>query len=244
MTPFERHGIGHLSPSSLALYRAAPSLWVLRYLFGVPDDVTAYAWRGKAIETAVEAAIDGASDEQAVAVAMQAFEKEAGGEIAPEIDKERRAIPGMVRQAAPIFRQLGAPLARQRRIEVWIDGIEVPIIGYADFVYDPVVIELKTTFAIQSTPPFDHCVQVVTYADALKLLPCLLYISPKRRAVYGPDSIDAVAACRTLRLTAFAIRAMLAAAKTREAAAAFFVPVVHEYRWSNTTRSAAEGVWS
>jgi hypothetical protein len=30
LTPFERHGIGHLSPSSLALYRAAPALWVLR----------------------------------------------------------------------------------------------------------------------------------------------------------------------------------------------------------------------
>ena len=175
---------------------------------------------------------------------MQAFEKDAGGEIAPEIDRERRAIPGMVRQAAPIFRKLGAPLARQRRIEVWIDGIDVPIIGYADFIYEPVVIELKTTHAIQSTPPFDHCVQVVTYADALRLLPCLLYISPKRHAVHDANSIDAIAARRTLRLTAFAIRAMLAAAETREAAAAFFVPVINEYRWSDTTRSAAAGVWS
>jgi PD-(D/E)XK nuclease superfamily protein len=244
MTPFERHGIRHLSPSSLALYRAAPALWVLRYLFRVHDDVTAYAWRGKAVETAVEAVIDGASDEQAVAVAMQAFEKEAGGEIALEIDKERRAIPGMVRQAAPIFRDLGAPLARQYRTETRIDGIEVPIIGYADFIYEPFVIELKTTYRMPSKPEFDHCVQVVTYADVLKLFPCLLYIGPNRHAVYGPDSIDAIAARRTLRLTAFAIRAMLAAAETKEAAAAFFVPGVHEYRWSDTTRSAAAGVWS
>jgi PD-(D/E)XK nuclease superfamily len=243
MTPFERHGIGHLSPSSLALYRAAPALWVLRYLFGVHDDVTAYAWRGKAIETAVEAVIDGASDEQAVAVAMQAFEKDAGGEIAPEIDRERHAIPNMVQQAAPIFRQLGIPVARQRRIEVWIDGIEIPVLGFADFLFDGVVIELKTTYAIPSSPRFDHCVQVVTYADALTALPALLYISPKRRAVHGANSIDAIAARRTLRLTAFAIRAMLAAAETKEAAAAFFVPG-NDYRWSDATRSAAAGVWS
>lgn len=248
MTPFERHGIGHLSPSSLALYRAAPALWVLRYLFGVHDDATAYAWRGKAIETAVEAVIDGASDEQAVAVAMEAFEKDAGGEIAPEIDRQRHAIPSMVRQAAPIFRELGTPVARQRRIEVWIDGIEVPVIGYADFVYDgggyPIVLDLKTTYAIPSSPRFDHAIQIVTYADALKLLPGLLYISPKRFAVYGANHVDAIAARRTLRLSAFAIRAMLAAAETKEAAAAFFVPTGDDFRWSDMTRSAAAGVWS
>ena len=56
--------------------------------------------------------------------------------------------------------------------------------------------------------------------------------------------LDAIAARRTLRQSAFAIRAMLAAAETKEEAAAFFVPVVHEYRWSDTTRSAAAGVWS
>jgi hypothetical protein len=243
MTPFERHGIGHLSPSSLALYRAAPALWVLRYLFGVHDEASAYAWRGKAIETAAEAVIDGASDEQAVAAAMQAFEKHASGEIAPAIDRERHAIPRMVSQAAPIFRELGVPLARQRRIEVWIDGIEIPIIGYADFVYDPVVIELKTTYAIPTAPRFDHCIQVVTYADALRVLPGLLYISPKRFAVYGANIIDATAARRTLRRSAHAVRALLEAAETREAAAALFVPV-DDYRWSDTTRSAAEGVWS
>jgi hypothetical protein len=243
MTPFERHCIGHLSPSSLALYRAAPALWVLRYLFGVHDDTTAYAWRGKAVEIAAEAVIDGASDEQAAAVAMAAFEKEAGGEIEPQIDRERRAIPSMVRQAAPVFRELGTPLARQRRIEVWIDGIEVPIIGYADFVYDPVVIDLKTTHALPGEPRCDHAVQVVAYADGLQTLPGLLYISPKRFAVYGADSIDAIAARRTLRLSALAIRTMLAAAETKEAAAAFFVPG-DDFRWTDATRSAAAGVWS
>lgn len=245
MTPFQRHGIGHLSPSSLALYRAAPALWVLRYLYGAQDAATAYAWRGKAVERAIDAVVDGVSDDRAIEVGLQAFEEEAGGEITPEIDRERRAIPSMVRQAVPIFRELGTPVVRQRRIEVWIDGIEVPVIGYADYIFEQIqcVIDLKTTFAIPSAPRFDHSVQVVTYADALGLRPGVLYISPKRSAGYGPDCIDAVAARRTLRLTAFAIRTMLAAAETKEEAAAFFVPV-NDYRWSDATRSAAAGVWS
>src|SRR5205823_5112456 len=143
----------------------APALWVLRYLFGIHDDASAYAWRGKAVEIAMDAVLDGASDEQAVAVAMQAFEQAAAGEIAPEMDRERHAIPGMVRQAARIFRELGPSVIRQRRIEVWIDGIEVPVIGYADYIVDQFVIDLKTTFAIPSSPRFDHAIQIVTYAD-------------------------------------------------------------------------------
>ena len=243
MDPFAHHGIHHLSPSSLSLYRAAPALWVLRYLFGVKDDASPYAWRGKAVEIAIDSILDGASDDQAIEVAMQAFEREAAGEIAPEMDRERHAIPGMVRQAAPIFRELGPPVIRQRRIEVWIDGVEVPVIGYADYIVDQFVIDLKTTFAIPSSPRFDHCIQIVTYADALKLLPGLVYVGPKRFAIYGANSIDVLDARRTLRLSAHAVRAMLAAAATREAAAAMFVPVA-DFRWSDVTRSAAEGVWS
>ena len=118
---------------------------------GVHDDVTAFAWRGKAIESAAEAVIAGAADEQAVVVAMQAFEKHASGEIAPEIDRERQSdTEPWCGKPRRYFANSELPVARQRRIEVAINGIEVPIIGYADFVYDGVVLELKTTYAIPS----------------------------------------------------------------------------------------------
>jgi PD-(D/E)XK nuclease superfamily len=168
MDPFRRHGIGHLSPSSLALYRAAPALWVLRYLFGIRDTETPFAWRGKAVELAVSAVLfDGASDDEAIELAMVAFEHEAQGEVSPAVSRERAGIPGMVRRAAWVFRKLGKPLAQQHRVEVWIDQIEVPIIGRLDFLYEDTVIDLKTTFAIPSKPRIDHEVQVVMYADAL-----------------------------------------------------------------------------
>ena len=106
--PFRRHGVTHLSPSSLALYRAAPALWVLRYLYGVRDHETPFAWRGKSVEAAVDAIItEGASDNDAIELAMTAFESKAGGEISPGINRERNAIPEMVQRASPIFRKLG-----------------------------------------------------------------------------------------------------------------------------------------
>jgi hypothetical protein len=96
------------------------------------------------VEAAVDAIVlDEISDDEAIERAKHAFETEAQGEISPEIDKQRRAIPKMVRQAAAVFRRLGEPVARQHRVEVWVDGIEVPIIGYADYVYPEFVVDLN-----------------------------------------------------------------------------------------------------
>jgi len=218
-------------------------LWVLRYLFGVRDDETPFAWRGKAVELAVAAIVfNGASDDAAIEIAMAAFENEAQGEISPEITRERNPIPSMVRRAAWVFRKLGRPLGQQHRLEVWIDGIEVPVLGYTDFVYPEFVLDLKTTFAIPSKPRADHEVQIVTYADALGRRPGLVYVSPQKTAVYQHNQIDVASARRLLRQSAYAVRAMLAAAQTAEAAAALFVPV-DDFRWSPVTRSAAQEVW-
>lgn len=242
--PFEHHGIAHLSPSSLGLYRSAPALWVLRYLYGVRDESGPYAARGKAVEAAVAAILmENASDDAAIDLAMSVFERDAGGEISPEVNRERLAIPEMVRRAAPLFRKLGRPVACQWRIEMRLDDIEVPILGYADFVYEPFVLDLKTTFAIPSVPRADHAVQIAFYAAALSLRPGLVYVSPKKTACFSHNSINVETACRLLRQSAHAVRAMLTATATREAAAALFVPV-DDFRWSPTTRSAAQRVWA
>jgi hypothetical protein len=225
------------------LYRAAPALFVLRYLYGVRDESGAFAVRGKAVEAAVAAIVmENASDDAAVALAMCLFERDAGGEISPEVNRERLAIPEMVRRAAPIFRKLGRPTACQQRIEVQLDEIEVPLRGYTDFTYGEFVIDLKTTHQIPAVPRIDHAVQVAFYATALSVWPGIIYISPRKTACYGRNSMDMEAASRLLRQSARAVRTLLAAAETREAAAAFFVPTP-DYRWSPTTLSAAEKIW-
>jgi len=93
MDPFERHGIRLLSPSSLALYRTAPWLWCIRYLFRVRDDEPAYLWRVRAVEAGIDAIVLGdAADDVAIEKGRRSFELFAQGEISPEIDKNRRAI--------------------------------------------------------------------------------------------------------------------------------------------------------
>lgn len=243
-SPFERHGIGHLSPSSLSLYRNSPALWCLRYLYGVKDPANSYAWRGRGVEAAVDAILlDGVPDDVAVERAKRTFELSAQGEITPEITKERQALPDLVRQAAPVFRRLGKPTTLQHKIEFWVDGVEVPILGYADYTYDEFVIDLKTTFALPSKPRPDDCVQVVMYGDALHKRPGLVYVTPRKVARFPHTEIDIEAARRVLRQSAHAVRATLAATDDKEHAAELFVPNLDDYHWTDTTRDAAERVW-
>jgi len=242
--PFERHSIQQLSPSSLALYRHSPALWCFRYLFGIKDGAGAYAWRGRAVEAGVDAIVmDAADDHQAIERAKHVFETEAQGEIAPEIDKERRVIPYMVRQAGAVFRQLGKPEARQHKVAIWLDEIEVPIVGYCDYVYSRFCLDLKTTHALPSQPRPDDAAQAVFYADALARAPGLVYASQRRYSVYPHREIDIEDARRVLRQSAHAIRRLPAATENREQAAALFVPDVHNYRWTYISREAAKRVW-
>jgi hypothetical protein len=50
-------------------------LWVLRYLFGVRDDETPFAWRGKAVEAGIDAIVlDDVADDVAIETAKRRFE--------------------------------------------------------------------------------------------------------------------------------------------------------------------------
>jgi hypothetical protein len=148
-----------------------------------------------------------------------------------------------VRQAGAVFRQLGEPEARQHKVEVWLEGIEVPIVGYCDYVYAAFCVDLKTTHALPSQPRPDDAVQVAFYGDALSRRPALVYATPRKYGVYPHDTIDMDSARKVLRQSARAVRAMLAASDDREHAAALFVPNLDDYRWTDTTRNAAERVW-
>lgn len=243
--PFPRHGITHLSPSSLGLYRNAPALFCLRYLFGVKDEATApYLWRGRAIESGVDAILlDGVSDDAAIERAKHTFELSAQGEISPNIQRERQVLADMVRRAGAVFRRLGKPIGRQQKVEVWLDGIEVPLTGYADYLYEEFVVDLKTSHALPGKPRPDDAVQVVMYGDALSRRPSLIYVTPRKSAQYPHDEIDIESARRVLRQSANAIRAMLAATADKAHAARLFVPNPDDYRWTDATRNAAERVW-
>src|SRR5512143_798009 len=128
--PFSRHGIDHLSPSSLNLYAEQPAMWALKYLHNFDEGGNARMWRGSAVEAGVDHWLYRRDADAATTAALAFFEHEAVGEITDELDKERANIPSMLDQAITMLHNRPEPTGRQFKVEYWIDDIEIPVIGF------------------------------------------------------------------------------------------------------------------
>ena len=76
MNGFEKHGIKHLSASSINLWTNAPDVWVATYLFKKRGSMSAPAMRGICTEDAVSAFLTGEMQkEAALEKALAKFDK-------------------------------------------------------------------------------------------------------------------------------------------------------------------------
>ena len=150
--PFEHHGVGNLSASSINEYIQNPARWLL-HVSGYRDNIGIPAmWRGKAVDQAITAALlDDLTDDQAIHEAKEAYasdEVDALSEGLPVNQKkaqsEGEAVERYLRIALPHYRSLGKPIASQKKIMLEYDWLSVPIIGYLDLLYDGVVRDIKT----------------------------------------------------------------------------------------------------
>lgn len=246
MNPFARHGITHLSASSLNLYRNEPALWTLRYLHGARDDAGPAAWRGSAVEAGVDWFCMRPDDkpEECINKMLQRFELDASGEATDDIEKERAALCDFLKVATVAFKPFGQPVARQLKIEHRLDGIEVPVIGYVDYTFADSLLDLKTTWRLPSSPKPDHKIQVALYAKETRKAPSLLYVTPKKSQVFGPETIDVDAAYRDLCRAARAVRTLLEMTDDAKSAAQMFCPNFESFYWSDELKEAAKGVWA
>ena len=96
MNGFEKHGITHLSASSINLWAAAPDVWTMQYLHGLRTPFNSPApWRGIVVEDAVVETLMGGSEQEAIANALAKFDQKfmIGDE---KTTKEREMVQPMV----------------------------------------------------------------------------------------------------------------------------------------------------
>lgn len=239
--PFQKHNIRHLSPSSLLTYQANPAMWCGKYLFGWRDEAGPRAWLGSAVETGLHSWLSGAEDW--LDRARNAFDLKAQGEVSAEIDDALTNLSPMLGQACLAYVDRKRAEARplyQVKCEWWIDGIEVPVIGYLDFEWPEQIDDLKTTLAIPSKPRPDHVAQLGMYMKARnKDMGSLLYVSPKRFQQYPVTMEQAEVELSSLTRSAKAIRHMLSMVRNKEDAVRIFAPDFSDYRWNDATRKMA-----
>lgn len=212
MNGFERHGITHLSASSLNLWRNAPDVWVTRYLLDKRTPFGPAMERGKAVELALVSALRGESMEAAVNRALESFDSVWTFENAdkPEaIAKERALIAPMTEIAFAELQDHGEPsfdADQQHKVSITArgDGWAVPVIGFLDLVYpdNGLVVDLKTTQRVPSVMSLEHQVQRAIYAKAKSNHAVrFLYVSDKKAAWLEDGDPDAILAKLKIEIT-------------------------------------------
>jgi hypothetical protein len=218
--PFARHGIKHLSPSSLNMWRNSPGIWTLKYLLRLDDGGSPAMWRGSAVEAGLAALLRGISAPEAIKIARDHFDQEAAGEVRDDIAAERVIIEPTLAQCGHWMPMAPGPLnASQLKVEHWIhDAISVPVIGYLDFGFDGIDVDLKTTKAMPSAARPDHVRQVSLYRVARNRRGALLYVTPKKFAQYDVDDAAMNSALAGLRADALSLSRFLASHADAESA--------------------------
>lgn len=187
MNGFEKHGIRHLSPTSVNLFAAEPALWVVERLLNRRGPVGCAAHRGTAAEAGIvhgllrpEAPV---ADCQAVALAE--FDRLTALSGDPRRAKEREGVPGIVATALPELRQYGIPQT-QVKVEKTLPGVPVPWLGFIDLFFPEsgVVVDIKSQLRLSSEISTGHARQVGLYVHGTNHEARIAYCAPSKMAVY------------------------------------------------------------
>jgi hypothetical protein len=246
--PFATHGITHLSASKLNLFAAEPAMFIVEHLLGKKQPVGAAAHRGTSAEEGiVHGLMTGADDDACIEVAMRKWHELTALSGDPRKEKEADGLPGIVRMGLMELRPYGTPTKTQGRIEHYIDGIEVPLIGFFDVFWENhgILIDIKTQLALTSEIKASHARQVALYATAISdnIDARLTYITPKKSATYGLQ--DVRSHYGAVVKMAHTVRRFLSLSRDPHELAGILMPNLESYFWSPpAARAVAYEVWA
>lgn len=240
---FERHGLTHLSASQLNTWINAPSFWLLEKLLGFKSVMGCAVHRGAAVETGVSLGLfePQASDETCIDAALLAYDRKVALNPDERREIERNAIPGMVREGLAL-REHGLPIRPndfQHKVEVRLEGVSVPIIGYLDWLYAGEVLDLKTTLRVPSAMSEPHIRQAAVYKTAhFDKRIRFFYVSDKKSAKHTLTREQYDAAMRQITCAAQRLERFLSLSNDKEELAAIIPHSSESFYWGDPSAKA------
>ena len=251
MSSLEKHGITHLSPSSVNLFIAQPALWCASYLLKRRTAVGPAAHRGTAIECGVEAGLFDPEMpvEECQKIGEAKFHSLTRLSGDARIEKERATIAPSIAVALAELRQYGIPDkpddGRQHKVERMIEGIPVPVWGFLDFWWPQhgIIVDLKSTARVPSSISEAHARQGAFYAGVGGNSEVRFgYVSEKKIAVYVLQ--DVAAHMASFVTAAQAIERLLSLSDDSEKLTRCFAPDLSSFYWGDASaRALAHEIW-
>lgn len=233
------------SPSALNLFCASTSMWVLEKIIGVRQPVGAPAFRGTAVEDGVTAGLldPTASLESCVDVALKKYDTITALSGDKRREDYRATIPAMVHSALEELRPYGVPSQTQGFVEWKPEGLRLPIVGYFDYHWEQhnITVDLKTTEKLPSAVKIPHARQISLYVQSNNADARATYITPKKRATYQIENIDAHR--NALFQIALRCEAFLALSEDPAFFTKITVPDLESFYWGGPSRQLAFEHW-
>lgn len=239
---FERH-----SPSSLNLFAAQPSMFVLEKIIDLRQPVGAPAHRGTAVEDGVTLGLmnPDAPLEACYEAAFKKYDTISALSGDKRREEYRATIPEMVKSALEELRPYGIPSHCQQFVSWQPEGLKFPIVGYLDYRWEQhgIVVDLKTTEKLPSSIKVPHARQVALYATATgdNVDARLTYATPKKKATYQLENIrDHLNALHQIALRC---EAFLALSEDPKFFTSIIVPDLESFYWGGPARQLAFEHW-
>ena len=241
--PFKAHGINYLSPSSINTYINDMSLWVARYLFKIKSSSGASAVRGIATEFVLADKYEkGVFDYNLLDVKFMSLCAESGidlGDIKTAKEKKLLKDFGSVIDKNFDYKNLEA---YQEKVEVPIDDMPVPIMGYIDFRFKGKIVDLKTSTRMPTRPTEAQKRQMALYSMAYPDSSVdLFFATPKEYKRFTLKNLTLYK--KQLRKVALSIQKFLSISDDKHELASLMYPNLDSWLWSGM-KEEANKIWS
>ena len=241
--PFKAHGINYLSPSSINTYINDTSLWVARYLFKIKSSSGASAVRGIATEFVLADKYEkGVFDYTLLDVKFMSLCAESGIDLGDiKTAKEKNLLKGFGSVIDENFDYKNLE-AYQEKVEVPIDDMPVPIMGYIDFRFKDKIVDLKTSTRMPTRPTEAQKRQMALYSMAYRNSSVdLFFATPKEHKRFTLKNLTLYK--KQLRKVALSIQKFLSVSNDKHEIASLTYPNLDSWLWSGM-KEEANKIWS
>ncbi len=219
-------------------------MWVARYLFGVKSGSGAGAVRGIVQESVLaDKYKTGKFDFDSLEVKYidTCIEFKLDLEDV-KIEKEKKLLKNFGKIIDDNFDYTDLQ-DYQERVEVELEDMPIPVMGYIDFRFKDKIVDLKTTTRMPSKPTEAQMRQMAFYSMAYPDNSVdLFFATPKDYKKFTLDNLSVYK--KQLKKVAFSIQKFLSVSNDRHELASLVYPNYDSWTWGYKLKQEAKKIWS
>jgi hypothetical protein len=264
-------GIYHFSPSQLNRPLAN---WMFDYVFLSKEKrreiiVGENAAFGTAVHEIIQASVCHGQDiNEATENSLTGYDFHPANASQDKRDKFRELIPEAANVGIDLLSPIFSGAQEERKIELTLPGVLVPIMGYVDLFKEDQLAEIKTKAprqgmvkkdgsrswtkaSLPKEPQWEHILQAAVYWKATGAKPNIAYVSSVEGIIYNADNCDKMSedvlnyAIEEIRRKAITRQNLLAVSTDPKVLAGLMEPdFSHPFYWSHQFVNDAKELWS